>query len=450
MEINYLKNGTWVQHKVNIGEKWSSDDQTLNSLFALIDNGDGIISADEIQELQNKLDETNISNDKNINKNDISELNKMAADLAAKQSILPTNQVANDIYDELHSEIGFLLLNQKFNQLNEKNILSFFSAYNRIAGSDCAIISDIINCRADKATKKELIEKIWNLAIANAKSMNIETSDLERDFNLTIESQFNKGGLPVRQAFEGLFIQLNKRLKAEAGENIMANGKIDEDFCQGKIGDCWLLAAIKAISLNPSGLQILNDSIKIEPNGDVTVTLKGVNKTYRISQKELNGSTELSTGDLDIRALEIAFNRYFREFGGLISFPKGSGSEAMNSKMIPRISLGYDIDRDQMSTAYKILLGDSGNNYTGTISKEQIDNFNDPNTITTVSSNGDLKSLKIPNSDIRLLSSHAYTVTHSDEDYVYLINPHDSSTEIKVPRATFVEFFNNMDTIKLN
>ena len=134
--------------------------------------------------------------------------------------------------------------------------------------------------------------------------------------------------------------QLKNRIKAGSRKNTSItkpNGKIDEDFKQGNTGDCWLLASIKAISSRPKGLRILNDSIKVNNDGSVTVTLKGVNKTYTISKEELESNIQLSRGDGDIRALEIAVNKYFEEKRGL-------GDQ-------------LDINGNRMFVAYYILTG---------------------------------------------------------------------------------------------
>lgn len=108
MEITYIQNGVLFKQNINIGEKWSSNDTTLNNIFALIDDGDGIVSANELEELQNTIE---MEQDKN-NVAHNTTLDKSIADLAQRQGVATDNQIANDIYNELHNNLGFSLLNQ--------------------------------------------------------------------------------------------------------------------------------------------------------------------------------------------------------------------------------------------------------------------------------------------------------------------------------------------------
>lgn len=226
------------------------------------------------------------------------------------------------------------------------------------------------------------------------------------------------------------------------------NGEIDSGFKQNSTGDCWLLASIKAIANSPKGLKILNDSLNVLPNGDVEVTLQGVNRTYTVTKFELNTNRELAHGDGDIRALEIAINKYFKE-EGMINF---------------RTSID---NGNIMSLAYNILVKNSGHvqnalldsfRHPGTLyyifTDDYIDSFNTKDKIITVSGINifaddiHVNSAKKNNAAV-LVNSHAYAVLRSDKDYVYLVNPWDSENELKVPRKTFKEFFIQVTEMQL-
>ena len=179
----------------------------------------------------------------------------------------------------------------------------------------------------------------------------------------------------------------NNRFPNEASEvTEKVNGKIDKDFSQGDAGDCWLLAAIKSISMKEKGQKVLNDSIKIDKNGDVTVTLKGGHKSYKFTQKEIAARTDLSLGDMDVRAIEMAVDQYIKDMGY---------GDLTNYR--------FSIDGNHETFAYKLLLGtfsaydseekrkqenimNTNQFYRGQVNKikfdnKKIDSFNDKNKI---------------------------------------------------------------------
>lgn len=66
------------------------------------------------------------------------------------------------------------------------------------------------------------------------------------------------------------------------------NGKIDGSFEQGKTGDCWLLAGVISLLRKKSGINALNSLLTFDKNSNsVIVHLKGVNKSYTITNEEI-------------------------------------------------------------------------------------------------------------------------------------------------------------------
>lgn len=300
--------------------------------------------------------------------------------------------------------------------------------------------------------KIDLIRNDFSWWAQEAKDQGVNIDDIIKDANndlqaLSNNKNFGKYSALYETTIKRLRSRINSRYKRSFDTKV--NGKIDQNYQQGKTGDCWLLAAIKGISRNPKGLKILNDSIKVNQNGTVTVHLKGVDKTYTISQKEIDNATELSSGDGDVRALEIAVNRYLRE-----EYKEKDGEKA-------------SVDGNYMLTAYKIFTGkdhfmplySKGDHWINPewygeepISDELIDKFNKKDQITCVSAHGNKKDIPVStslNTKGVLTKNHAYTVTSADQKYVYLINPWDTATELKVDRKTFKEFFTKIDSIEL-
>lgn len=93
-----------------------------------------------------------------------------------------------------------------------------------------------------------------------------------------------------------------------------ANGEIDKINYQGVTGDCWLLAALNGIAETPNGKKLISDCVSINPETqDISVKLEGGKKEYIITQDDLLKSGRLSKGDADLRAMEIAFKRYYED-----------------------------------------------------------------------------------------------------------------------------------------
>lgn len=219
-----------------------------------------------------------------------------------------------------------------------------------------------------------------------------------------------------------------------------ANGKIDRNFKQGQTGDCWLLAGIKSLSMTPEGKAVLDKSITVDDKGNATVNLRGVGKTYTITARDLKCSNELSSGDADVRALEIAMDRYFRE-----EVPEGSA----------------DIDGNRVGRALE-LLGDPSKTTAGYRLQGRIIGA-DPRDImeyikdngmtgyaAIVGMTGDVDTRGMGATDTRtgqkvdMFTSHAYSIKEIKDDQVYLVNPHNTKNTIKIPYQNFASKFNTI------
>lgn len=221
------------------------------------------------------------------------------------------------------------------------------------------------------------------------------------------------------------------------------NGEIDNSFKQGQVGDCWLLGSIQAIAQNEKGKQLLNDSIKILDNGNVEVTLKGVNKTYTFTQEEIKNRKELSSGDLDVRALEMAVQKYIEE-----------NPDELHS-------WSDQFEGNSGHTAFKILVGGKNKESIGgflnssttkwNITDRTINHFNDLDCIAVTASSSKKNYAFVDGNGKQqeLLGHHMYAIKGSDEQNVYLVNPHDTSKVITVPRNEYKKFFKIVEKCKI-
>ena len=311
------------------------------------------------------------------------------------------------------------------------------------------ILSDIMkNNNIDTETKKGYIRDIAGKFAEHCREKGVKCDDILKDIEgeLKQECLENNNG----KRLDEISIKLASRIKQTEDNKFdeavygypqsltEANGKIDGDFKQNAVGDCWLLAGLKSIANNPEALEMLNQNIKYnDKDGSVSVTLKGVNKTYTVSKEELYGSNELAKGDLDVRAIEIAVNRHFQE-----EYHNNSKSLCENPHK------KADITGNNAVEAYKLLLGADG--YEIDIDKNNPDSFinnfvkNDRFLITVSNDSGERKKITGADGKMReIYSNHAYSVVGSDDENVYVVNPHDSSVKIALSKKQFGELFNN-------
>ena len=214
---------------------------------------------------------------------------------------------------------------------------------------------------------------------------------------------------------------------------IPANGKIDATFNQGYVADCWLLSAIKSVSLNPKGQEMLNDLISLDDKGNVTVQLKGVKRTYTISKEELEGANEFAQGDLDIRAIELAVNKYLHEIGD-------HGGNKYNDAQISEYY--YDIyDGNLVSAPYRILFDKQVVNETQA-NEETIEQIKSGEYSTVVLSNNNYKTPE------GYQKHHIYAVTGADDSYLYLSDPYKPDINLSMTHDNFLKFFDESCSMK--
>ena len=256
------------------------------------------------------------------------------------------------------------------------------------------------------------------------------------------------------------FEKFDPNAKMDAYYSQKADGQIG-NFEQGtNAGDCWLLSAIYGLSSTEEGREVLKDVIKTDNNGNVTINLKGVGKSYTFTDEELNNvikddehsfltgsiysnSGYYSVGDKDVLALELAIRNYRKEIDE-------SGRAKANSYSYSFINYSGNDDMytysGQQSTAIGLLTGKNASvirqGYddntivkNGIIYKQKMDE----STLKPIFDNSEnivLVSLFSENNE-----AHAYAFKSYDEQFVYLVDPYDTSKVEKMPKS---EFYNNI------
>lgn len=140
---------------------------------------------------------------------------------------------------------------------------------------------------------------------------------------------------------EGYSLNTGKVNLATLKGDININGKI-EPSKQGELADCYFLAQINALAGTDFGKTAIKNSITDNDDGSYTVSLKGADKSYKISKQEIlyaktltqDGYNVYSKGDDDVLLLELAFEKYYLGTQGFAddNFIKESKNELIKTK----------------------------------------------------------------------------------------------------------------------
>ena len=254
------------------------------------------------------------------------------------------------------------------------------------------------------------------------------------------------------QAFKRSTVMLNRRYKEGQNRDIPINGKVDHDFKQGNFGTCWLTSAIKSLTLNPEGQKILDEVVKKDTKtGNIIVTLKGAplgQQVYIYTQKQIVEASELSVGDGDVRAIEMAFRDLFMKNDATY------GNKAQNS-----------IEGNGLKLAFNTITGNEATTYASYDFKQKcLPNAQDKldkligkknlvalcSFINDFKTKDDTKTSEIKKVEInKIHTQHAYSLKSVDKKYVYVINPWDTSETIKIARKDFERYCFNISILDI-
>ena len=352
------------------------------------------------------------------------------------------NMGAKAIMKGIHKNRGLFSSSKKLNKyienINADNVIDIVFDYNWEYGK--SIFNEIMRTVfISSDTRAEAVKHIKNMYMLAMKRSGTYTEDYDELIDGHIEYEKNKfGRMNSKDIDEDIRALFDRHRQTRRGKSynklISANGKIDGTFNQGYVADCWLLSAIKSVSLNPKGQEMLNDLISLDDKGNVTVQLKGVKRTYTISKEELEGANEFAQGDLDIRAIELAVNKYLHEIGD-------HGGNKYNDA---KISKYYDIyDGNFASIPYRILFNKPVGNETHP-NKETIEQIKSGEYSTVVLSNNNYKTPE------GYHKHHIYAVTGADDSYVYLSDPYKPDINLSMTHDNFLKFFDESCSTKLS
>lgn len=249
-----------------------------------------------------------------------------------------------------------------------------------------------------------------------------------------------------------------KKLEAAKAEQIKkeeftasrANGVL-ESFSQDGKGDCWLISSLKALNNSEVGRATLKECISADSNGNVTVNLKGVDKTYTVTADEINqviNEGNSAVGDKDAVAIELAFEKYIKE--GIENKQTNYNENSLNRK---RVVVGDDyLYGGRPKVAIETLTGKS----VSTISRSRKDSnivIQDNTAILKSMSEETLKPYMDNPNNIIVVSldgaderrgdlAHGFAFKGYDDKYVYLENTYlNDDGSKKIEKFTKEEFY---------
>ena len=261
-----------------------------------------------------------------------------------------------------------------------------------------------------KEEQSQLIEKIINTSLeAMDNDDSIYAQDIKRDI-LSHRDDYEKINIDlIRYALRG-YIHKNPVI-----ENVSPDGKIDDPFIQNKTGDCFLLAPLITASLKNNSKYALENCIQHDAEtGNVTVNFKGSGKSYTISAEDIEKSLHLSSGDGDVKAIELAFDRLIRDYAY-----DNNSLLSVDGKLVSIYDGGFP------AFVLEQLFGNCSVIATGQNNVSSI-NFNDMNKMYSFSiANKDAGSKSYTVGGQALKDHHTYSIVRDDGFYLYMLDPNN-------------------------
>lgn len=303
--------------------------------------------------------------------------------------------------------------------------------------------------------------------------------------NISVRTNFqNYSNNNVTQYIQGEEDSYTSRLQTSVYRDVEIDiNKEIEDFSQGSGMDCWMISGLKSFSFSSKGQQIISDSIKINDDGSYTVSFSGLdNAQYTITEKELQRATQnekYATGDDDVLLMEIAFEKALKDVkNGKYEVPDYVFSQVKYKSEI--LSGGqlqtfiYLMTGDDSEIAYNCYHPDMQDNEEyqeqkaldmqyGELYTTELEAIYDkieeaPQDYAAVlsvkngeSTIGQMSVTDIEGNEVILADgSHAISIKSVDGDVLTLINPLDTSSEIKVEKDEINEYVKRVSYYKFD
>ncbi len=163
-------------------------------------------------------------------------------------------------------------------------------------------------------------------------------------------------------------------------------GVANIELGQHNIGDCYLLSSIYALSMTKKGQNVLENMVHVDDNGNYIVNFYDNDFPISVSPEELDGQKFMDTekinvsGDLGIRAIERAYGKLVKRFGGgnrtlYMQIDDGGMPDIALKKMTGIDSKREKVTNEQIKRTLNDLCSNGLENYVLTCSTPNNDNF---------------------------------------------------------------------------
>jgi len=353
-------------------------------------------------------------------------------------NVIELNPKAGPKAEELHSKLNSLTpenLSDILTSIEElnindeygKGILDVMTYYEAEYG--VSLLEALSQTPQGEITVKTLMESVKSYCgeyeTEDGDTMYKYTADIEKDM-ASHPQDYKKLSIDLKRMLDRGWLLKSENDTGEYGDNnIDINGMIDQNVKQKGTGDCYLIASVIELSQKPAGAKAIKEMITKNPDGSVTITFKGVNKSYTISQQEIAEADNFSAGDDDMRAIEIAFDKYRRDLA--------YDSDCMTD---------FNAEGGHFSDVTKAIFGIDAETITD--NSFDTDDFNNENVAYTFDINIDGtyndSNIKVMNAATGeeasasgvLIQNHEYSIIKSDNEYVYFVNPWDRNELLKL------------------
>jgi len=267
--------------------------------------------------------------------------------------------------------------------------------------------------------------------------------------------------------------------------NTRINGKVTKTK-QGRLDDSWVVSGLNSLSYTKEGQKVIKDAIKRNSDNTISVKLKGVNKEYTITKKELRAASKAylvsmdsngkvkgyakkySKGDGDVLAFELAMEKFRNDVqDGKINQKLLLPSYAYNELK----DKNNPINSGSSNQLYYLLTGKTcgninmqqnqnlgitkGLDVSRYYSEKQLNNF-----LSDASLNKDkyaasatIKEPKViyglKNERIKLNSQTSYAIKSVNDKTVTLINPKQYNKNLEIPIEAFKENLSSLNYVSL-